>query len=156
VEGLEDRAVPAFVPVGTFPTGAHPVAIVAGELTGDTNVDVVTANAESDNVSVLPGNGLGTFGPAATFPVQTFGRPSAVAVANFRGDSRPDLVTPTFLPHSVSVLLGDGPGPFGASADFLPPPQPVAVGVGLFTPDSLPDVITANASGSVSVLLGNG
>jgi hypothetical protein len=158
VEHLEDRAVPAFLAIGTFSTGAASRGIALGNLVGDANVDVVTANNESDDVSVLAGNGVGGFGPAATFPVEMFGRPVSVAVANFNGDTRLDLVTANLLTNSVTVLLGTGPGHFGPppSLPQLLPANPRGVAIGDFNRDGPQDIITANASGSISVLLGTG
>ena len=49
--------------------GASPVAIVAGDFTGDGRIDLAVANENDDTVSVLLGNGDGTFQPQVTYAV---------------------------------------------------------------------------------------
>jgi hypothetical protein len=61
-------------------------------------------------VSVLLGNGDGTFQKPQTF--DTAIRPYAVAVADVNGDGKPDLIVTNALNNSVSVLLGNGDGTF--------------------------------------------
>jgi hypothetical protein len=55
-----------FRPLGT---GQPPVSVALADLDGDGVFDLVTANANSDNVSVLLGNGDGSFQAAVSFAV---------------------------------------------------------------------------------------
>src|SRR6266853_4572365 len=70
VERLEDRTLPSFVAAPTFAVGPNggagskPVAVVTGDFNNDGILDVVTANQGSNALSLLLGNGNGTFGPA--------------------------------------------------------------------------------------------
>src|SRR5262245_66624199 len=66
VEGLEDRCLMAFSPATSFPVGASPQAVVAADFNNDDTLDVATANAGGNNVSVLLGNPGGTFQPPLT------------------------------------------------------------------------------------------
>lgn len=59
-------------------------------------------------MSVLLGNGNGTFQAAASFEVGD--APSSVAVADFDGDTVPDLVAANLSDDDTGVLLGDGSG----------------------------------------------
>ena len=65
----------------------------------------MVAEAGSNNVSVLPGNGDGTFQPAVSYgsvPVAYF-----VAVGDFNKDGRSDLAVANFGPGAgISILLG--------------------------------------------------
>ena len=138
-------------------SGAWSVAV--GDFNKDGKADLVTANYQSDNVSLLLGTGSGSFGATTDFP--TGAGPMSVAVGDFNGDGKQDLVTANAdydtEPNSVSVLLGNGDGGFGAKTDFTTGPAPWSVAVGDFNKDGKQDLVTANSDfGNVSVLLGNG
>ena len=85
-----------------FPTGhsSGPVGVASGDLDGDGQRDLVIANDRYDNelkdVSVLLGNGDGTFAPRTGLVVD--GPTSAVAIADFDGDSRKDVFAVGFTP----------------------------------------------------------
>src|SRR5208283_742754 len=64
-----------FQPI-TLSTGTEPGAIVAGEFKGDGHTDLAVANTGSNDVSVLLGNGDGTF--QNQVPYATGTEPSAI------------------------------------------------------------------------------
>jgi YVTN family beta-propeller protein len=83
--------------------------------------------------------------------------PDSVAVGDFDGDSKPDLVVANALSGNVSVLLGDGTGGFSGPANFVAGGGLHSVAVGDFDGDSRPDLAVANyGSRTVSILLGDG
>src|SRR5262245_15201825 len=143
----------SFEPARTFAVGANPAAIVVADLNGDGWIDAATANLESDNVSVLLGNGDGSLAPAQNYPV---GRAESLAVGDFNGDGILDIVTANR--HAfVSVLLGNGNGTFQVPCDFWAGAEPVSVAVGDFNGDARADLAVAQIySGQLSVLLNNG
>ncbi|WP_019500309.1 beta strand repeat-containing protein [Pseudanabaena sp. PCC 6802] len=139
----------------TFAVGNNPRAVAVGDFNGDGKPDLTVASAVSNNVSVLLGNGSGSFGSQTTFAVGNY--PTSVAVGDFNGDGKPDLATANGLSDNVSVLLGDGSGGIVSRADFAVGIAPFSVAVGDFNGDGKPDLATANrSSNNVSVLLGNG
>src|SRR5262245_57236370 len=89
LERLECRLNPGFVAPLAFDAGGFPAYVAVGEFNGDGFLDLTTANPFSDDVSVLLGNGDGTFQAAHTFPAGS--RPQSVAVGEFNGDGRLDL-----------------------------------------------------------------
>ena len=95
-------------------TGASPFSVAMGDLNGDGRPDLVTANRNSNTVSVLLGNGDGTFG--AKLDYGTGVQPASVAIGDVNGDRKPDLVTANGVSNTVSVLLGHGDGTFGVRA----------------------------------------
>src|SRR5438552_941164 len=56
-----------FQPGQKFLTAAGPVSLAVGDFNGDGKLDLVTVNRSFD-LSVLPGNGDGSFAPAVTSP----------------------------------------------------------------------------------------
>jgi hypothetical protein len=61
VEPLEGRVVPSFTAGGSFAAGGKPVFVALADVNHDGRLDLVTANATSNTVSVLLGNGDGSF-----------------------------------------------------------------------------------------------
>jgi FG-GAP-like repeat/Carboxypeptidase regulatory-like domain/FG-GAP repeat/Two component regulator propeller len=135
--------------------GTHPQAVAVGDVNHDGIPDLVTANAGSNDVSVLLGRGDGTFKAEQRFPVGA--QPQAIAVADVNHDGRPDLVTANQGSDDVSVLLGRGDGTFKAEQRFVVGDSPVSVAVADLNGDGLSDLVTANVGFSaVTVLLGRG
>src|SRR5258705_3370620 len=64
VEALEARTLPSFLPATIPVNGSGAVVVVRTDLNGDGKADLVTANGFSNNISVLLGNGAGSFQPA--------------------------------------------------------------------------------------------
>ena len=96
----------------------------------------------SNTISVLPGNGDGTFQPALTLTAGT--APGSVAAGDFNGDGNPDLAAANSGSNDVSVLLGNGNGTFQAVRTFAADSGPAFVGLGDFNRDGRPDLAIAN------------
>jgi hypothetical protein len=83
--------------------------------------------------------------------------PVSVAVGDFNGDGKLDLVVANIDSATVSILLGTGTGSFGAKTDFGTGSSPRSVAVGDFNGDGKLDLAVANVnSATVSILLGTG
>jgi hypothetical protein len=112
-------------------------------------------------VSVLLGNGNGTFGPATNYTVGGQG-PRTVAAGRFRPGGPLDLVTNDVSSNSVSVLPGVGNGTFGTAAQYFAADVPFAVATGDFAGRGIDDIVVTNSTqgglgmGAVSVLLNRG
>ena len=143
-----------------FKTGDVPVHVAVGHFNGDSNLDLAVANENDEfpvvesNVSILLGNGDGTFGTKTDFGVGK--RPGSVAVGHFNGDSNLDLAVANSNDNDVSILLGNGDGTFGTKTDFGVGNFPIFVAVGLFDADSDLDLAVSLLNDGVSILLGNG
>jgi len=141
-----------------FSAGSGAVSPSVGDFNQDGNRDLAVANELSNNVSILLGNGNGTFQPAVNFPVG--GSANSVAVSYFNGDSIQDLAvgisdSSTSAIRTVSVLLGNGNGTFRAAMSFPAVGSPTAlrnfITFGDFNNDGRQDVGVPGA-----LLLGNG
>ena len=90
--------------------------MAVGDFNGDGRQDLAVANQGSATVSILLGNGNGTFGAATNFGVGFI--PFSVAVGDFNGDGSQDLAVANQGSANVSILLGNGNGTFGAATNF--------------------------------------
>jgi hypothetical protein len=111
----------SFKAVGNYPVGNGPVAIVAEDLNGDGKIDLAVANSGSKTVSVLLGNGDGTFGKAVDYEVGVV--PSLLVVTDLNQDGRADIVVRDASGSKVSMLLGTGDGGFAAHVEMNAPPE---------------------------------
>src|SRR6267143_1107003 len=137
--------------------GRNPTSVTAGDFNGDGKLDLAVTNEGSNNVSVLLGNGDGTFQAAVSYPAGS--GPVSVTSGDFNGDGKADLVVanPGAGSNSVSVLLGNGDGTFQAAVSYPAGSVPFSVTSGDFNGDGMLDLaVTNEGSNNVSVLLGNG
>jgi predicted outer membrane repeat protein len=136
-------------------TNAAPQSVAVADLNGDGKLDLAVSVYGSHTVSVLLGNGDGTF--VAAPPVSTPGYSANFsAVGDFNGDGKLDIaLTLPNANNGILVLLGNGDGTFNAM-----PRMPLSLNVwniaeGDFNQDGKLDLIVTNPDG-ITVLLGNG
>jgi hypothetical protein len=156
-------ATPNFVAKQDFAAGAGPVSVTVGDLNGDGKLDLVVANFNSNNVSVL----LNITAPGAATPsfsdkqgVATSEGPIYVTTGDLNGDGKLDLAVVDLLVNTVSVLLNTT-APGAATPSFAPKQDfatggdgPLSVALGDLNGDGKLDLAVANFnSGNVSVLL---
>ena len=108
-------------------------------------------------VSVLLGNGDGTFQTATNYNAQQGSAIYFAAVGDLNGDGKPDLVVTNSQVNTIGVLLGNGDGTFQAQVPYPVGNYPFSVAIADFNGDGIPDLAVANLLDSVvDVLLGNG
>jgi len=163
---------PATSPILLGKNETGPAAIACASLrTATTAVptpaaDLVIANSGSNTVSVLLGNGDGTFTEAPGSPFAVGKQPSAVVIADFNGDGNLDFAVANKGDNSISVFQGDGTGaftPFPKSPFLLPnvvassESGPTAIVTANFRNQGFPDLAVVNEnSNSISLLLASG
>ena len=110
-------------PGNPFTVGSDPQSVAVGDLNKDGKLDLAIANFNDSTVTVLLGNGNGGFTQAAGSPLAVGSQPVFVAVGDFNGDGKLDLVIANSGANSVTELLGNGTGGFSPAAG-----SPYAVG----------------------------
>jgi hypothetical protein len=148
-------------PSGSPPaTGTGPVWVATGTFNttnSRTTVDLAVANQTANTVSILAGNGDGTFQPKVD--LKTGSAPSAVvAVAvNTNNDPNIDLIVANHGDNTLSVFLGNGDGTFKAPTTIAAGGGPSSIATGDFNGDGKIDLAVTNQNdNTVSIFLGNG
>jgi uncharacterized repeat protein (TIGR01451 family) len=160
------------VPDANTPTtGSNPLAFVAGDFNGDGKVDIAVANYRSNTVTILLGNGDGSFTAIDATPA-TGSFPAAIVAGDFNKDGKLDLAvenqcgTGACVNGTVTILLGDGTGNFTpTAASPTTGSGPVSMAVADFNEDGNLDLAipsdcgssgTCTTNGAVTILFGDG
>jgi hypothetical protein len=132
--------------------------LVAGDFTGDGNLDII-ANTTNSGLALLKGNGDGTFQAFVEEPLSF--SPSQLIAADFNHDGKLDLAAVNATSGGYAVLLGNGDGTFQAPTFYNVSPS--AWGAGDFNGDGNVDLFAATVVVSngtpnllVNLLLGRG
>lgn len=102
-----------------FSTGSAPGSVEVADFNGDRKLDIVVANEQSSDVTILLGDGKGGFSAAKSSPVSAGQLPNDIAIGDFNRDDKLDLVVANHETNRLTVLFGDGNGGF-ASAPYSP------------------------------------
>jgi hypothetical protein len=114
---------------GNNPYPSLPVVV---DVNNDGFPDIAVSDQNSNQVSVLLGNGDGTFGPASSYSVGSL--PLGIATGDFNGDGYADLVTANLFSNNITVLINDG----------------VWTGPSVRTHDSNPAMVAENSSSDLN------
>jgi len=130
--------------------------VAVGDFNGDGKLDLVVANDGSYTVSVMLGNGDGTFQPGQIYGAG-YGGPVWVVVADVNRDGKLDVVVASES-GTVAILLGNGDGTFKPALIYATGGNTTtSVAVGDFNGDGKLDLVVSNFySDNVTMLLGNG
>ncbi len=129
-----------------------------GAVDADDFLDAITANS-TGTVSILFGNGDGTFDPATPDAIYKTGgkTPRDLVAADFNDDGFTDIVVANFGSKKVSFLAGDVDGNLAAATFFAVGKQPTSIVAADFNVDGNMDIaVTNQGSKTLSILLGNG
>ena len=105
-----------FTPTHSSHVGRTPQSGTASDFNRDGFLDLATVNSTSDDVSILLGNGNGTFRSAVSFGVGKI--PMCIASGDVDGDSMVDLVVGLSGSDEIVVLKGRGDGLFDQIGNY--------------------------------------
>jgi hypothetical protein len=123
----------------------------------DGNADLAIANIATQSVSILLGNGDGTYAPQQEVIVGP--SPRGITVLDVDGDGDIDIANTNFgSPGSVSILRNDGAGIFGPPTFFDGGgSEEWALGAGDMNADMILDLVVGLRSGpTIAIHTGNG
>ncbi|MEQ1802501.1 MAG: FG-GAP-like repeat-containing protein [Gammaproteobacteria bacterium] len=142
-------------PTVLVPADVKPHGIAVADINADGFPDIVTSNSHADNLSVLLGNGAGSFALASA--PATGHWPKAVSAVDLNKDGKLDLVTADQEDATASVLMGNGNGTFAPRVVLGACTKAHETAVGDLNGDTWPDVaIACHATTLIAVLLNNG
>ena len=132
-------------------TGVSAQAITTGDFNGDGVIDLAAINdAASGTVSILPGNGDGSFQSATQYAVGNYPF-DGITVGDFNGDGVADIAVANFNSNNVSVLLGIPASKATTTTTLTPQANPNTYGnLNYFTVSVSP----SSATGTVTLLDG--
>ncbi len=152
----------------SYPVGTAPGSVVTADFNGDGKADLATMDIVSFTVSVLLGNGDGTFRALASYALPC--QPVHMTTGDFLKDGKPDLLIVCIASPNIYVLPGRGDGTFGSAIGTVAPVGVLGFldylrpGIGDFNGDGLLDIAflsfdlaaaaSSPISGSLYVMLG--
>lgn len=135
----------------SYPTAAGPRRVLIGDFNADNKLDLVTVNQTGNNITLKTGLGDGTFPSGASQNIAIGAGatgPSDLAMGDFNGDNRPDIVTINNS-NNISVLTNQGGTVFNASVittTGFTTGMGGSIAVGDITGDNRPDLVLGSSS----------
>jgi len=143
-----------------YPVTSYPTSVAVADFNHDGHLDLAVANGGAgggNTVSVLFGNGDGTFRPKSDYQVGY--EPFDITVADLNGDGKMDIATADYTSGTASVLLNKGDGTFFPATSYAAshPFAPYRITAAPLEPGSKPSLAVATIAGTyVLVNMGNG
>jgi hypothetical protein len=148
--------IPITFSVGRFVTDGR---IAVGDFNNDSRLDIVFTDHQVPYMSILLGNGDGTFAEPAMFFMGYASSPEEIIVADFNNDSCLDIVVANRINHNVGVFFGNGNGNFSIQTTFFTGDDsfPNSIAVVDFNNDSYLDIVVVfTLSRYIGVIFGYG
>lgn len=152
---------PHFRVSARIPAGQAPGMVALADLNADGDLDIIVANEQANNLTILLGNSTGRFVEAPGSPVAAGNMPNDIAWGRLDGDGAMDIAVANHDVDYLTVLLGDGRGRFRqASSSPIAVhvrPHPHGIAVTDFDGDGYLDLVTDGwETDEVEVLHGDG
>ncbi len=154
--GLHQTAAQvSFAPAISYAVGSKPTSVAAVDVNGDGRLDLISANYNTNSLTVLTNTGSGSFVKSGSYSVGS--QPDCVIAANVNGDGWVDLICANWGGNTLSVLTNNGSGGFVLSATLIVGSFPASVTAADVNGDGKADLVCANWGGNtLTVLTNNG
>ncbi|NKB81630.1 MAG: hypothetical protein GKS05_07050 [Nitrospirales bacterium] len=138
----------------SYPVGKNPTSIKSGDFNQDGFTDLITTNIRSNSLSILMGNGDGSFTAETTMLVCK--EPRNLAINRFNQDLFEDLAVACSGSGQVTIFLGKGNGQFDKLGEYSVQRTPVSIATGDFNSDAVLDLVVALRNDKIQLLYGSG
>lgn len=138
----------------SYKVGKNPTSITTGDFNHDTFTDLITTNISSNTLSILLGNGDGSFSDQTQIKVCL--EPRTLVMADFNHDTHADIVLACSGGDEIAFLMGRGNGKFEEGPHYPVHRTPVALAIEDLNGDGHPDVVVALRNDKIKVFLGTG
>ncbi|HEY7532185.1 MAG TPA: VCBS repeat-containing protein [Nitrospiraceae bacterium] len=150
----QDPYVPPdlFYYFASYKVGKNPTTVNPLDLNQDGITDLVTTNMGSNTISILLGNGDGTFHDQHQLHVCK--EPRSMVVGFFNGDAYPDVVLACSGSDEIAVLFGRSDGKLEEGPQYPVHRTPVAIASDDLNGDQVPDLVVALRNDKIKVFFG--
>ncbi len=131
-----------------------PIALTVGDFDGDGLPDLAVVDQGTNQVSVLRGNGNGTFKEFSGSPYNVGNFPVAIASGSLNGSTGPALAVVNQNDDTLTILLGNGTGAFlfDANSPLKTDTKPSGITIGNFLQQTNSGIAVTNSdAGTVTV-----
>ena len=152
----QDQYVPPdlFYYFASYKVGKNPTTVTPFDINQDGVTDLVTTNMSSNTLSILIGNGDGTFRDQVQLHVCQ--EPRSLATGSFNEDIYPDVVLACSGSDQIAVLFGRADGKFQEGPQYPVHRTPIAVASDDLNGDQVADLVVALRNDKVKIFLGQG
>jgi hypothetical protein len=138
----------------SYKVGKNPTTVTTVDLNHDSFTDLITTNIASNTLSILLGNGDGTFQDHVQLHVCQ--EPRSLVLRDFNHDEHADLALACSGGDEIEILLGHGNGKFEEGQHYPVYRAPVSVVSEDVNGDQHADLVVALRNDKVKVFLGTG
>ncbi len=138
----------------SYHVGKNPTSVTTADFNQDGFTDLITTNIGNNSLSVLFGNGDGTFKDPVS--IAACKEPRSVALDDYNRDGHVDMAVACSGSDQVAVFFGLENGTFGGGERYAVRKTPVSIATADFNGDHKPDLAVALRNDKVKVFLGNG
>lgn len=138
----------------SYKVGKNPTTVTPADVNQDGFTDLLTTNIGSNTLSILLGNGDGTFRDQVQ--LSTCKEPRSLALGMLNHDGYPDVVLACSGGDEIAVLLGREDGKFEEGPRYPVHRTPIAIATDDLNGDQIPDLVVALRNDKIKVFLGTG